>query len=199
MRRAFTLIELLVVIAILALLAALLFPVFAAVRERGRTAYCSNNLKQIGTGLLLYVDDWDGYLPIMNGNLPDFVNPYLQKKGEGVWLCPSDPFLELPEQTQRLGLQKDRYSSYWQNGQFIGYSTTGSDPCTNDPLMLALPRSLSTVSRPASTIMVIEGMDGDLPGAVEARARLDLFHGQWSEPVELLWFTGLRHQKKSNC
>ncbi len=62
-RRGFTLIELLVVIAIIAILAAILFPVFARAKERGRMASCSSNLRQLGTALSLYCDHWNGFLP----------------------------------------------------------------------------------------------------------------------------------------
>ncbi len=61
-RPAFTLIELLVVIAIIAILAAILFPVFAKAREKARTASCQNNLKQIATAAALYATDYEGLL-----------------------------------------------------------------------------------------------------------------------------------------
>ncbi|MES2465257.1 MAG: DUF1559 domain-containing protein [Armatimonadota bacterium] len=61
--RAFTLIELLVVIAIIAILAAILFPVFAQAREKARQTACLSNLKQIGTGLTMYTQDYDETLP----------------------------------------------------------------------------------------------------------------------------------------
>jgi prepilin-type N-terminal cleavage/methylation domain-containing protein/prepilin-type processing-associated H-X9-DG protein len=62
-RRAFTLIELLVVIAIIAILAAILFPVFAQARAKARQAVCLSNQKQIGTAVMLYAQDYDEVLP----------------------------------------------------------------------------------------------------------------------------------------
>ncbi len=66
-RSAFTLIELLVVIAIIAILAAILFPVFAQARAGARQATCLNNMKQIGTGLMMYAQDYDETLPGNSG------------------------------------------------------------------------------------------------------------------------------------
>jgi prepilin-type N-terminal cleavage/methylation domain-containing protein/prepilin-type processing-associated H-X9-DG protein len=66
-RRGFTLIELLVVIAIIAILAAILFPVFAKAREKARQSSCLSNLKQIGIGLLAYAQDYDETFPALSG------------------------------------------------------------------------------------------------------------------------------------
>jgi prepilin-type N-terminal cleavage/methylation domain-containing protein len=71
-KRGFTLIELLIVIAIIALLAAILFPVFARARENARRTSCLSNLRQLGIGMQQYVQDYDGTYPyIPKGNLAD--------------------------------------------------------------------------------------------------------------------------------
>ena len=62
-KRGFTLIELLVVIAIIAILAAILFPVFARAREAARKTSCLSNMKQIGTGMMMYAQDYDEIMP----------------------------------------------------------------------------------------------------------------------------------------
>jgi prepilin-type N-terminal cleavage/methylation domain-containing protein/prepilin-type processing-associated H-X9-DG protein len=69
-RRGFTLIELLVVIAIIAILAAILFPVFAQAREKARQAVCTSNEKQIATATLMYMQDYDEYTPWVGGVTP---------------------------------------------------------------------------------------------------------------------------------
>ena len=65
MRRGFTLIELLVVIAIIAILAAILFPVFAKAREKARQTSCLSNLKQLANGMLMYAQDYDEHFPAL--------------------------------------------------------------------------------------------------------------------------------------
>ncbi len=115
--RGFTLIELLVVIAIIAILAAILYPVLAAAKEKGRQTRCVANLKQLHIALICYVDDNNGRLPdarrgdpntdangiyysrvfqrAQRGATCDMKGPYLQDllkpyvKSPGVWLCPS--------------------------------------------------------------------------------------------------------------
>lgn len=92
-RNAFTLIELLVVIAIIAILAAILFPVFATAREKARQTSCASNEKQLGLALLQYIQDYDEYAP---SNAPTVgagwagdIYPYV--KSTGVFTCPDDP------------------------------------------------------------------------------------------------------------
>ncbi len=97
-RNAFTLIELLVVIAIIAILAAILFPVFAEAREKARATSCLSNTKQLGLALRMYVDDYDERYPFA-ANLSDgfadvdkwygqlVLQPYI--KNAGILFCPS--------------------------------------------------------------------------------------------------------------
>jgi prepilin-type N-terminal cleavage/methylation domain-containing protein/prepilin-type processing-associated H-X9-DG protein len=109
-RRAFTLIELLVVIAIIAILAAILFPVFAQAREKARQASCLSNVKQIGLAVMMYAQDYDEVLPqtgwqgpctnptsLAAGDawwsgvhaFPTATAPYI--KNWNIYQCPSDP------------------------------------------------------------------------------------------------------------
>jgi len=93
--KGFTLIELLVVIAIIAILAAILFPVFAKVREKARQTSCLSNEKQIGLALMQYVQDFDEKYPAREYNNDSsktwrvVVFPYV--KAKGVFACPSNP------------------------------------------------------------------------------------------------------------
>jgi prepilin-type N-terminal cleavage/methylation domain-containing protein/prepilin-type processing-associated H-X9-DG protein len=94
-RRGFTLIELLVVIAIIAILAAILFPVFGRARENARRSSCQSNLKQIGIGIIQYTQDADeklppGYIVTASGNVawPVLIMPYV--KSTQVFACPSN-------------------------------------------------------------------------------------------------------------
>jgi len=89
-KTAFTLIELLVVIAIIAILAAILFPVFGRARENARRSSCMSNMKQINLGMLQYTQDYDEKFPMGPNNMfwPG-LNPYI--KSNQILRCPSDP------------------------------------------------------------------------------------------------------------
>ncbi len=69
MRQLFTLIELLVVIAIIAILAAMLLPALNKAREKSRDSHCVNNLKQMGTYMMMYIDNSNGFIPAQSGNI----------------------------------------------------------------------------------------------------------------------------------
>ena len=85
--RGFTMIEVLYVISIMAVLAAILFPVFARAREHARRATCASNLMQIGAALSLYARDCDGHFPPKNN---DFAPTYPYAGSVSVFYCPSD-------------------------------------------------------------------------------------------------------------
>lgn len=90
-QRGFTLIELLIVIAIISLLAAILFPVFARARENARRSNCTSNLKQLGTSIEMYKQDFDRFLAGGQTNItcPRFrLNAYA--KNNQLWVCPSE-------------------------------------------------------------------------------------------------------------
>lgn len=129
-KQAFTLIELLIVIAIIALLAAILFPVFSRARENARRASCQSNLKQIGLGLIQYSQDYDEILiadwygpqpfdytdPSTTANARykwyDAAQPYV--KSEQIFMCPSatgkpaNPYVFF----EKLTASTDDYGSY---------------------------------------------------------------------------------------
>ncbi len=101
-RKGFTLIELLVVIAIIAILAAILFPVFAQAREQARKTSCLSNCKQIGLSMQMYAQDYDEMLPGWNNPsahplardwdwaiVVPLLNAY--NKSDQIWSCPSGP------------------------------------------------------------------------------------------------------------
>lgn len=88
-RKGFTLIELLVVIAIIAILAAILFPVFSKAREKARQATCTSNLKQVGLAMMQYTQDWDETFPTC-----DLANAVAGGWNEYHWFWPIAPYLK---------------------------------------------------------------------------------------------------------
>lgn len=154
-RNAFTLIELLVVIAIIAILAAILFPVFARARENARKSSCMSNLKQIGLGVMQYTQDYDEKYPLLsNGtdntnmqrNWGQMIFPYI--KSTQVFACPSNGVVSSTSPLMAL------------NG--------GADPkipasyVANPRIMANLPNilcSLSSLTSSSQKIMVAESGD----------------------------------------
>jgi prepilin-type N-terminal cleavage/methylation domain-containing protein/prepilin-type processing-associated H-X9-DG protein len=113
LQRGFTLIELLVVIAIIAILAAILFPVFAQAREKARAISCVSNLNQIGKATMMYMQDYDETYPCGWGS-PD--------GGRSMWRIAIQPYV------QRYGNPNDVYNSNFQFGVFMCPSTPGDPP-----------------------------------------------------------------------
>ncbi len=131
-RRGFTLIELLVVIAIIAILAAILFPVFARAREKARQASCLSNVKQIALGMLMYVQDYDETFPLEwtdpagegssnRYTWPGAIFPYV--KNRQVFDCPSQSLKS--RQSDDYGIPYKGSRSYGLNGYLCNQPTLG--------------------------------------------------------------------------
>jgi len=143
-RKGFTLIELLVVIAIIAILAAILFPVFARAREKARQTSCLSDLKQIDLAILMYAGDYDerlciasnwNFLPIGTGSMRWYqaIEPYVKNVGVFNWPSNSD----------------DRnYHSYGWNYQEFGEGHSSGNFTKNPATKLA------AVDSPATTIII---------------------------------------------
>lgn len=149
-RRGFTLIELLVVIAIIAILAAILFPVFAQAREKARAATCLSNCKQIALGTSMYVQDYDETFPKGWHGYPaaiywfTVIEPYIKNGGpkgdQGVFLCPSWSFGTGKQRSYGWNIGCNDTTPAYNNG--FGYY-----PLDNSPY-----RTLASVTAPADTI-----------------------------------------------
>lgn len=182
-QQAFTLIELLVVIAIIAILAAILFPVFAKVREKARQTSCASNLKQLGLAVTQYVQDYDETYPIAIDSGLEYANgtdttahwtqkviPYI--KANGVYGCPDDPGAG---NVDPVNPWKGVICSYAANGstgyyaetgyvrELVGVmgvgNTTGIDSTGPNAL------TLSRVNNPSGTIMIAERYNSDAAAA----------------------------------
>ncbi|MGQ9731732.1 MAG: DUF1559 family PulG-like putative transporter [Candidatus Zipacnadales bacterium] len=146
--RGFTLIELLVVIAIIAILAAILFPVFARAREQARRSSCLSNLKQLAIAAMMYGQDYDELLPVAPTqgnpmlNVVQGLTPYI--KNRQIWYCPSIKALVAYNPTL------DPTDENWQAGN-VGYyywSMYDIHPHTGPFISRHPPRQLTLMSDP---------------------------------------------------
>ncbi len=182
-KSGFTLIELLVVIAIIAILAAILFPVFAQAREKARQASCISNVKQIALAVTMYTQDFDETYPIvqwwgdynwatMKGGWAFAINPYI--KNLGVWKCPSDGggLANAPDSSGwcgvALGYPANAFHSGW-NGSYAYAQGPINYVASSGATWLELGAvSVSKMSRPADTILTAEKhaseSNGNYPG-----------------------------------
>lgn len=167
-RGAFTLIELLVVIAIIAILAAILFPVFGRARENARRSSCASNFKQIGLGMMQYAQDYDETMPLFSyagfagyggadgARWADMAFPYI--KSTQIFDCPSGT-----KTTAKL-----------PGGNFLDittYSYGYVTPSSTQPVGVA-GRKLAEIEDTASTLMLIEDGRQDSGAGAETQGRL---------------------------
>ncbi|HVK03147.1 MAG TPA: prepilin-type N-terminal cleavage/methylation domain-containing protein [Armatimonadaceae bacterium] len=158
-RHAFTLIELLVVIAIIAILAAILFPVFAQAREKARQSACLSNTKQMSLGIMQYTQDYDEILPIqgdlaqMRGRWYFQIYPYV--KNQDVFTCPNFPEGKIP--TANLAVGAGGASSGY------GWNSALGDPRSAVGGVIRSSYSLADIAKPAETIAV--GDSGATPAS----------------------------------
>lgn len=147
-KRGFTLIELLAVIAIIAILAALLIPAVGGAMDKGKTAKCKGGIKSIGSAVLLYAADHDGYLPptygydgqgVDKGDFQNHVTNYLQDRAS-IWVCPS---------AKQVG--KPDAATYAVHGEIFAYRDTiqRTTPGNGDYRPL---RTTSSLRRPSQIL-----------------------------------------------
>ena len=160
---AFTLIELLVVIAIIAILAAILFPVFARARENARRSSCQSNMKQLALGIIQYTQDYDEMYPLATTGRTstpvgwaDASFPYI--KSYQVFQCPSEPS---PPPATASDSTDGGYTDYWYNPA-LSWNRSLSAPAYNTGL------SMASLAQSSLTIML--GGGGSAAGNATYRA-----------------------------
>ncbi|MFQ3610670.1 MAG: prepilin-type N-terminal cleavage/methylation domain-containing protein [Fimbriimonadales bacterium] len=162
-RKGFTLIELLVVIAIIAILAAILFPVFAQARESARQTSCTNNQKQIATSVLMYVQDFDETFPMSayftSTNLVaiyDVLAPYI--KNTDIFVCPSyRPGIDWTQRVQNAGSPRPALGTFRYVGYIPNLGLFAENFCGLNIQKRTQVTKIAAVESPVNTIMLFDG------------------------------------------
>ena len=161
-KHAFTLIELLVVIAIIAILAAILFPVFAQAREKARSISCLSNCRQMGLSYMMYVQDYDETFIFAQGGASTGgdgwggrVYPYV--KNAGVYKCPDDSHQPSPpDLTQPVQDQNSYQVSYASNSLISASNPFWLWTTTTTGVGNTGTSTLANLTAPASTVLIYE-------------------------------------------
>jgi len=169
-RRAFTLIELLVVIAIIAILAAILFPVFAQAKNAAKKTQCGSNVRQLATGGALYITDYDDLCPQTSWEMSStygyqvhwtyIIQPYV--KSYAIFRCPSDPDPVAPKNPCKHGTAdfgKLPMTCDWQ-APLYSYITVYNVLPAHD----WIPVIMSVFPDPANQLMFCERRNYELSG-----------------------------------
>ncbi len=173
----FTLIELLVVIAIIAILASILFPVFARARAQARKTVCLSNMKQIGLGIMMYSQDYDElYVPAQwhaeantgwgcattffgYGRVGGLIQPYVKNKG--IFECPEDTWVSLTS-----GISMGYNGPPWGRGESYGHHV-GTDGVELQPLARTLPGTYSFLNPDNGNVCTVRLLTGTAQAEIQ--------------------------------
>ncbi len=202
MKRGFTLIELLVVIAIIAILAAILFPVFARAREKARQTSCLSNLKQMGLAGLMYVQDYDELMFRTNNNV-GAVGLYLLPNGQ-----PSNsvnmlwPYQIFPYVKNAQVYDCPSYSNHWSTTAYDSSFGYGFNPWISGVALAQFAQPTLTVMLCDSDYYLVDwdaNVNSDNSNDPADRhneganyVHMD-GHAKWHQATELAYTDGLEH------